>query len=303
MRKFFNTKIGRILSAPFRAAWWLVTFPFRAVRSVVRFFTSQPTSQPIGDILASIAEQKEVRAALLQDIIALRGHIIRSVIWWFLATAAALFFARDLILLMIGPLNNVSGLDSSVLTTVDVTESISVLMRLGLMAGFIVAFPLIVFEFWFFIAPGLKPREKLLSVFGIPLATALFVLGVWFCYSILLPSGLSAIHYMNVYFSFTTQWRPDSYFRFTTGLLFWMGIIFEFPILIWILSALGLVGPRMLLNYWRIAVIVIAIFAAMITPTVDPFTMGLVMAPMILLYFISILLSALTYRKRTIVSA
>lgn len=303
MRNFFNSKIGRILSAPFRAVWWLVTLPFRAVRGVVRFFKSQPTSQPIGDILASIAEQKEVRAALLQDIISLRGHIIRSVIWWFLATAAALFFARDLILLMIGPLNKVSGLDSTVLTTVDVTESISVLMRLGLMAGFIVAFPLIVFEFWFFIAPGLKPREKLLSVFGIPFATALFLVGVWFCYSILLPSGLAAIHYMNVYFNFTTQWRPDSYFRFATGLLFWMGIIFEFPILIWILSAIGLVGPRMLLNYWRIAVIVIAIFAAMITPTVDPFTMGLVMAPMILLYFISILLSALTYRKRAIVSA
>ncbi len=303
MRKFFNTKLGRILTAPFRAAWWLVSWPFRTLRGVYRFFASDPTSQSVSDILVSIAEQKEVRAALLQDIISLRGHIIRSVIWWFIATAAALFFARDLILLMSGPLNNVSGLDSSVLTTVDVTESISVIMRLGLMAGFTLAFPLIAFEFWLFIAPGLKPREKLLSVFGIPFATLLFVVGVWFCYSILLPSGLSAIHYMNVYFNFTTQWRPDSYFRFTTGLLFWMGITFEFPMLIWILSAVGLVNSKMLLNQWRIAVIVIAIFAAMITPTVDPFSMGLVMAPMILLYFISILLSALTYRKRTIVSA
>jgi len=303
MRRFFNSRLGRILTAPFRAAWWLIALPFRALRGIYRFFTAEPTSQPIGDILASIAEHQETRTALLQNIVALRGHIIRSVVWWFLATAAALVYGRDLILLMIGPLNNVSGLDTSVLTTIDVTESITVLMRLGLMAGFIISFPLIAFEIWYFIAPGLKPREKMYSIFGIPLATILFIVGVWFCYAILLPSGLSAIHFMNDYYDFNTQWRPDSYFRFATGLLFWMGITFEFPIVVWILSAIGLVSPKLLLNYWRIAVVFISVFAAMITPTVDPFTMGLVMAPMIVLYFLGILLSVITYRKRRVASA
>jgi sec-independent protein translocase protein TatC len=82
--------------------------------------------------------------------------------------------------------------------------------------------------------------------------------------------------------------RPSSYIGFVTGILFWIGITFEFPLVIYVLTLMGIVQPKSLLKHWRIAVLVIAILAAAITPTVDPVNMSLVMGPMILLYFTSI---------------
>ncbi len=89
---------------------------------------------------------------------------------------------------------------------------------------------------------------------------------------------------------------PSSYISFTTGLMFWVGIAFEFPLVIFVLAAIGLVKARTLAQQWRLAVVIIAIVAAAITPTVDPVNMSLVMGPMILLYFLSIGLAALAQR-------
>jgi sec-independent protein translocase protein TatC len=75
--------------------------------------------------------------------------------------------------------------------------------------------------------------------------------------------------------------------------MFWIGVAFEFPLVIFALSAIGILEPKVLLQQWRLAVILIAVVAAIITPTVDPVNMGLVMAPMIGLYFLSILFSAI----------
>ena len=97
---------------------------------------------------------------------------------------------------------------------------------------------------------------------------------------------------------FQTELRPQSYFNFITRLMFWIGISFEFPLLIYVLTAVGLIKPKILAQQWRLAIVIIAILAAAITPTVDPINMGLVMAPMSLLYFISIGLSFLAYRGR-----
>jgi sec-independent protein translocase protein TatC len=80
--------------------------------------------------------------------------------------------------------------------------------------------------------------------------------------------------------------------------MFWIGVAFEFPLVIYVLSAIGFIKPQVLAQQWRIAVVIIAIVAAAITPTVDPVNMGLVMAPMILLYFLSIGLSFLAYAGR-----
>jgi sec-independent protein translocase protein TatC len=94
------------------------------------------------------------------------------------------------------------------------------------------------------------------------------------------------------------QLRPNSYFSFVTGLMFWIGISFEFPLVIYVLTAIGFVKPQILAQQWRIAIVVIAIVAAAITPTVDPVNMSLVMIPMSLLYFVSIGLSYIAYAGR-----
>jgi sec-independent protein translocase protein TatC len=80
--------------------------------------------------------------------------------------------------------------------------------------------------------------------------------------------------------------------------MFWVGIAFEFPLVIYVLASFGLIKARMLLQQWRLAVVIIAVLAAAITPTVDPVNMSLVMGPMILLYFLSIGLASLAQRGR-----
>ena len=92
---------------------------------------------------------------------------------------------------------------------------------------------------------------------------------------------------------FMQVWQSQLYIPFVTSILFWIGVSFETPLIIFIMSKLGLVTPQFLLKQWRFAVVIIAIVAAMITPTVDPFNMGLVMLPLIALYGFSILLSYL----------
>jgi sec-independent protein translocase protein TatC len=95
-----------------------------------------------------------------------------------------------------------------------------------------------------------------------------------------------------------SELRPASYFRFILNIMFWIGVAFEFPLIIYVLSAVGFVKPDVLKQQWRLAIIIISILAAAITPTVDPVNMALVMLPMTLLYFISIGLSYLAYNKK-----
>ena len=92
--------------------------------------------------------------------------------------------------------------------------------------------------------------------------------------------------------------RPASYFSFLLGVMFWIGVAFEFPLAIYVLSAIGFVKPQVLKEQWRLAMVIISILAAAITPTVDPVNMALVMLPMSLLYFFSIGLSYIAYRNR-----
>ena len=122
-----------------------------------------------------------------------------------------------------------------------------------------------------------------------------FVGGMVFAYFILLPPALKfLLNFMGI----TVIPRPFTYIGFVTTILFWIGVTFEFPLVIYVLTLMGIVQPKVLLKQWRIAVVVIAIIAAAITPTTDPVNMSLVMGPMIALYFISIGLGYLALAGR-----
>jgi sec-independent protein translocase protein TatC len=108
----------------------------------------------------------------------------------------------------------------------------------------------------------------------------------------------SALPWLLSFMGMTTIPRPLSYIQFTTGLMFWIGAAFEFPLIIYVLARVGLIKAEVLAKQWRLAVVVIAIVAAAITPTIDPVNMSLVMGPMIVLYFLSIGLAKLAQRGR-----
>ncbi|MES0344396.1 MAG: twin-arginine translocase subunit TatC, partial [Anaerolineales bacterium] len=146
-----------------------------------------------------------------------------------------------------------------------------------------------------FLNPGLRRRERMLLLTAIPTATILFLLGIAFTYFILLEPAIDfLLHFMDI----SAAIRPANYIQFVTGLMFWIGVAFQFPLIIYTLAGLGFVNAKALLRGWRFAILGIAILAAAVTPTIDPVNMGLVMLPMIVLYFISIGLAAIAGRGR-----
>lgn len=305
MRNFFN-RLGQdilvyfrvlvaIIAFPFHLIYKIIAFPFRALIKFNQFLNSVPNERPIADVFSDLAANKQAREDLWQQIEDLRMHLLRSVLMLTLTVLVTFWFAQDVMVFLAHP---VGGLEN--LQAIQVTEEIGVFMRVSMSVGIALAFPYIAFEFWYFAAPGLKPREKKIGLIGIPLATLLFLAGMAFTFFVLLPTALP---FLGGFTEIAQFWTAKEYFSFVTGLMFWIGLFFEFPLVIYVLTSVGLVKPQILAEQWRIAIVVIAVLAAAITPTVDPVNMGLVMLPMTLLYFISIGLSYIAYAGRKQASA
>jgi sec-independent protein translocase protein TatC len=118
------------------------------------------------------------------------------------------------------------------------------------------------------------------------------VTGVAFAYFVMLPS---AIPFLQGFLSdiITQQWAIGEYLSFVTALLFWVGVSFELPLFVFFLAKIGLITAKMHRKNRKYAFLVIAVVAALITPTVDPFNMALVMAPLIVLYELGVILASL----------
>src|SRR5690606_4856881 len=152
----------------------------------------------------------------------------------------------------------------------------------------------ITLQLFLFIAPGLNRKEKRWIYLALPATTALFLIGVAFAWFIMIPAALGFLQDFESEI-FRAQWTAERYIAFLTSLLFWIGVAFEMPVVVFVLARLGIVGPQPLLRNWRLAVVLICIAAAMITPTVDPFNMLLVIAPLLVLYLLSIGLAMIAY--------
>jgi sec-independent protein translocase protein TatC len=218
----------------------------------------------------------------------LRAHLIRIMIALVLCAGASLFFSPFLLKILVRPYGDL-------LIVIGPTESFSVYMRIALTAGAIIAMPYIIFELWRFISPGLHPRERRYAFAVIPSAVVLFLLGSAFAWFVLIPT---AVRFLSGFLPdvFKTQWTSERYYPFVTSLLFWVGVFFELPLVVFVLAKLRIVTAGLLLKGWRVAVVAIVVVAAVITPTVDAFNMMLVALPLAALYFFSILLASLAQR-------
>ena len=288
MRKFLQ-RLWRLISFPFRKLWWLIMLPVRGFRKIKLFLFAEPEERPLGEALAETFQRP---VGLLEHIDALRKHLIRMLVGLIICVGILFTFTPNLVDLLAKPIGGISSLKA-----IEVTESIGVFMRVALLGGLTLASPYLAFELWLFAAPGLRPRSRVLGLASIPLVIVFFAGGMIFAYFILLPPALKfLLNFMGV----AVIPRPSSYISFVTGILFWIGVTFEFPLVIYVLTLMGMIQPKNLLKFWKVALVIIAILAAAITPTVDPVNMSLVMGPMILLYFASIGLGylALIGRKR-----
>jgi sec-independent protein translocase protein TatC len=168
-------------------------------------------------------------------------------------------------------------------------------MRVALMLGATLAMPIIIYEVVAFVVPGLTATEKRLMFLAIPAIFVCFLAGAAFAYFVMLPA---AIPFLLNFGGIPTMPRPRDYIGFSTRVIFWMGVAFQTPLLIALLARVGVITPELLIRSWRIAVVVMAVLAALITPTIDPFNMMIVMAPLLILYLISIVLAKWAYRER-----
>ena len=232
----------------------------------------------------------QTEMSLIGHIEELRKRLLVSLIALMVAVAVSLIFGDQMVKLLTLPIGGLQKLQS-----IEITENLGVYMRVSLLGGVILASPVILYELFLFILPGLKPGEKKYILFSIPLATIFFVGGVAFAFLVMLPAALP---FLTNFLGVQTNPRLSSYISFVTNLLFWVGVSFELPLFIYVLARFGMVTPKGLIKYWRQAIVLIAILAAVITPTVDPINMSLMMAPLVGLYFISILFAWLARRGK-----
>jgi sec-independent protein translocase protein TatC len=231
------------------------------------------------------AEKLAGQMTLLEHLEELRDRLVKAAIAVFVCTLLSAAFTTPILEFLITPYGQK-------LQVLGPTEGITIYFRVALTSGLVLAMPFLVYQFLMFLLPGLESDEKRYVIWGVPSATVLFLIGVAFAWFIMIPAAIGFLSAWQPEI-FIQQWQSREYIPFVTSLVFWVGISFETPLIIFILAKLGLVTPQFLIKQWRFAVVMIAIAAAMITPTVDPFNMGLVMLPLIALYGLSILLSYL----------
>ncbi len=177
------------------------------------------------------------------------------------------------------------------------TESIGVIFKIGLYGGLAIASPVFIYEFFAFVVPGLTPRERRMLAPGLLGTVGFLVGGMAFAYWVILPASLGFLLDIGGN-QFNAIINAREYIDFATRIIFWVGIAFELPMVIALAARLGLIRAKQLLGFWRYAIIVIFVMAAVITPTPDPINQSLVAGPLFALYFVGIGLAWLVQRPR-----
>ena len=294
MGKWFRIAV-RIITAPARLIFWLLKFILQWIitrfKKIWSFFTHEPDDTPLTQTFEkAIQSPTSFLLELLAHLAELRWHLIRISVALLIASVIAFSYTEIILDWLSQP---VGGIDE--LTAIDITEPVRVAMRISLLAGFLITLPYMFFEVLLFVADGIKRRARIIFLLLIPIITILFAGGMAFAYIIMLPI---AIPFLQEFMGIKTIPRPDSYVRFVTAVMFWMGVASQFPIASYWLAAIGLVHPSVLLKKWRIAVVIIAILAAVITPTPDPVNMMIVFIPLLALYFFGIISSLIAENSR-----
>ena len=219
----------------------------------------------------------------------LRTRLLYALLAIVVGVVSAIIFADFLLELLARP---IGGFDR--LVSIQVTENFTAYFKVTLLGGFILAFPFLLLQLYLFISPGLKQHEHRWILISVPLASALFIAGAAFAYLVMLPA---AIPFLAQIPGPTVLPKWNDYIKFVTSLIFWMGLSFEMPLVMFLLAKIGLVTPKGLLKAWRYAIVIISIIAAVATPTPDPINMALLMLPLLFLYFLGILLAVFARKK------
>jgi len=227
---------------------------------------------------------EDTELTVFEHLAELRSRLLRATLVLVVATALSVAFAKQGLEILTAPLGEVRP------QTIHPTESFVVYFKIALIGGVTLAMPAIVYEAVRFALPGLLPHEKKYLYFLLPGVTICFAGGVTFAALVMLPA---AINFMQGFLDtiIENRWTLNNYISFVTRVLFWMGIVFQTPLLMFFAAKLDLVTAKKLGHFRKYAILVIAIVAAVVTPTPDPINMMIVMVPLYLLYEIGVILA------------
>jgi sec-independent protein translocase protein TatC len=229
---------------------------------------------------------EEERADLVTHLTELRARLLRSLAYAVIGTLVMWTFFDPIYRLLMRPILRALKQSGGELIVTQLMEGFMVKVEIALIGGIILAAPVIYYEIWAFIAPGLTRRERRAARPLVPVSGLLFLMGAAFGYLLTEPSLIWLLK-LN---------PPETVprYRLNENLLLLMkfylalGIAFQLPIVIVLLAKIGIVDSRLLTRRWREAVVVIFVVAAIITPTWDPITMTIAALPMVLLYLCTI---------------
>ena len=230
---------------------------------------------------------EELRWRILWSLVAI---VIGSVVGFVLVLR---FGVLDL---LINPFYEVMG-EEERLVFLAPTEPFFLILRVGILGGVVLVSPIIIYQIWAFLSPALERHEKRAIIPALYLGVVLFSAGVWMSYAIALPVTLRFLLFFGEDY-FEAMMRAGDYLGFVTKLLLAFGILFELPVVIMILSALGLVTPAFLRAKRRHAIVIITVLASFLSPGDVVTVTALMMLPLVLLYEFSIFLSVIITRKR-----
>ena len=212
-------------------------------------------------------------------------------------TGLSFAFHQQILTLLMKPAQGFAGIPSQKPIYTEMTEFIGVAMKVSLLTGLILSLPFVLFQVVLFVSPGLSRGERRYLYALVPVSLLAFVGGAAFGYRVLFPP---AVKFLLTFGSevATPYIRIGNYTSLMITLLFWMGIIFETPVVLFFLSKIGVVSSRTLAKNRRYAVVASFILGAIITPTFDPVNQTLVALPIIVLYEVGIWLAKIGGRGR-----
>jgi len=238
----------------------------------------------------------ETRLPITDHLAELRTRIIRILLAWLVGAVAAWSYSDEIFRLLLAPAVHALGEGQS-LQAIAPAEIFFSYVKCALLAGFLFALPVIFWQIWAFVAPGLYAAEKNAIVPFVIISTGLFIGGAVFGYTQIFPVMFA------FFTSYDTEWVKSAWtmhevFKLTTSMFLAFGIAFELPVLVFFLSVAGIVDAPTLFRGTRYAVLLIFIGAAIITPSPDWVSQTLLGVPMVILYLIGVGVAYLFGQRR-----
>lgn len=276
------------------------------------------------DLIGAIKEKGktlEAEMSFFDHIDVLRKHLLRALAVVLLLTAGAFYFTDYIFnTIIMGPKNPnfwtyrmmcklvekfpslgqdlcITKIEAKIINT-EMAGQFTLQLNSCVMVGIILGIPYLLFEIWLFVKPALHDNERRSASGFVAFASFLFFLGIMFGYFIICPLSINFLTNFTVSPEIQNTFTIDSYLSSVMTLTIGSGVIFQLPVIIYILSKMGVMTPAFMRASRRYSTVLILIVAAVVTPTADPYTMLIVAAPLFLLYEFSIYISAAIERKR-----